>query len=1138
LFLVSGATALVYQVAWARSLSLVFGASFEAVSIVLAAFMGGLAAGGFAFGRFGARLGRPLLVYGTLEIGVAFFALALPALLRLVDTAYLSLALDIEGTSATLNAARAAMAFSVLLLPTFFMGGTLPILVSLLVRQEGELGERLAGLYAINTIGAVIGALAAGFVLLPLVGVWHSGLLAALTNLVIGFLAIGADRFLLRSEIAEAASDSAQARPLLNECAISSVENAESNPDDGTSLWPYRLAFWGTAVAGMASLALEVAWSRAIVIASGANTYSFTVMLATFLCGIAIGSWMYRIRSPRHMNASVEFGVIFVMIGIASFVVSRLLPRLPEIALLLNMKVLGGAAGIRADTTFVLSFLVMLLPCIMMGIAFPLAGEARARLGPHVGESIGDLVGLNTLGAIAGSLLAGFVLIPQLGLQRTTQLASSAYLGYGLVVLLVAWGTTRHRARGLAWVGAALALPVVVSLSFLLPRWDPARLSALPNNDHSLIMKEDGGVDFDLGLERTKLLYLREGRGSTVSVIEAGGVRSLLINSKTVATDDMSDVQHEYLLGHLPVLLHSNPRSAAVIGLGAGLTLGGVVAHESIERIVLVEIEPAVREGAQLFADFHDDALADPRVELVWQDGRNYLQTTRRKFDVITADPIHPWAQGAAYLYTTEYYALVAQHLNLGGIACQWLPLAELSAADLKSVVASFLQNFEHATLWQATGDLLLIGSNAPIEVDLDQLGERLQQPRVSRQLARAGLDDPLAILTELAMDREGMVDFSQGATVNTDDNLYLEFSSPVSIGINPARHLSMIDSYRAKDVSALVAKSVAGLEARMQLKSDLEGLRSAKSLVIQTAPRWHEVMADPTQSEIEELIEIYRAALELGPHYQHAEFLLAYCYSVLGEILIESGDSRAALRQFELALEIDPGNSTANLHVGIDKANRGDAQGSLDYFERASRRRPRSVDARAAAGQAFMALERFDEAIEELDYAAALRPDLAETQRLRCFALKKVGQFGAAIDACRAARLLDPDSSRISLDLANTLHRAGRPLDAIAALREATTFGSTLRRRLSWFLATSIDPAARDGAEALRVIGPLARRIGDPDDLDVMAAALAESGRFGEAVSAAERGAELAASRGQPGVERLLREHVASYEAGRPIRE
>lgn len=180
LFLASGATALVYQVAWARSLSLIFGASFEAVSIVLAAFMGGLAAGGFAFGRFGARLGRPLLVYGTLEIGVAFFALALPALLQLVDTAYLSLALDIEGTSATLNAARTAMAFSVLLLPTFCMGGTLPILVSFLVRQEGELGERLAGLYAINTIGAVIGALMAGFVLLPLVGVWHSGLLAAL----------------------------------------------------------------------------------------------------------------------------------------------------------------------------------------------------------------------------------------------------------------------------------------------------------------------------------------------------------------------------------------------------------------------------------------------------------------------------------------------------------------------------------------------------------------------------------------------------------------------------------------------------------------------------------------------------------------------------------------------------------------------------------------------------------------------------------------------------------------------------------------------------------------------------------------------------------------------------------------------
>ena len=296
--------------------------------------------------------------------------------------------------------------------------------------------------------------------------------------------------------------------------------------------------------------------------------------------------------------------------------------------------------------------------------------------------------------------------------------------------------------------------------------------------------------------------------------------------------------------------------------------------------------------------------------------------------------------------------------------------------------------------------------------------------------------------------------------------------------------------------------------------------------------------MADPTKAGLEELISSYRVALELGPGYQHAEFLLAYCYAILGEILIDERDLQGALRRFRMALGIDPGNSTANLHVGIDRANQGDPEESLRYFERSNERKPRSVDAHAAAGQALIALERFDEALEKLNRAVDLRPDLAETRRLRCFTLRMLGRFGEAIDACLAARKLDPDSPRISLDLANTLHSAGRPLDAIAALREATTLGPVLRRRLSWFLSTSVDPAVRDGAEALRVIAPLTGRPDDPYVLDVVAAALAESGRFDEAVRTAERGAELAASRGQPRVERLLRERLASYRAGRPIRE
>jgi spermidine synthase len=339
------------------------------------------------------------------------FALALPPLLDLVDGLYLAIALPPGVSVGPLNAVRVALAFTVLLLPTFCMGGTLPVLVRFAVHRYSEFGERMSGLYAINTLGAVIGTLLAGFVLLPRLGVWRSELLAALANLLIGSFAIAVDRAIAARE--EPAPESERAAgDRRGEASLP----ASSAPTPVPALWPYRLAFYGTAVAGMASLALEVAWSRAIAISTGANTYSFSVMLATFLSGISIGSQLHGRTPLRRLDESVQFAVILICIGVTSALASLLIPRLPELALLLAVKLYGGPVGIRAETTFALSFLVMLLPCILMGLAFPLAGEARAKLGLHFGEAVGDLVALNTLGAIAGSLFAGFVGIPLLGL--------------------------------------------------------------------------------------------------------------------------------------------------------------------------------------------------------------------------------------------------------------------------------------------------------------------------------------------------------------------------------------------------------------------------------------------------------------------------------------------------------------------------------------------------------------------------------------------------------------------------------------------------------------------------------------------------------------------------------------------------
>ena len=361
LFLFSGATALVYQVTWLRNLTLIFGASFQATSILLASFMAGLCLGGFLFGRISERVARPLRIYGLLEIGIAGFALALPSLLSLADDLYVSAALAADGVTPGLNVVRAALAFGILLLPTLLMGATLPVLTSRLVDRHGDFGARLSWLYGINTLGAVVGAVATGFVLIPALGVWHSQLLAVGINVGIGVLAIAVDRRLSRGVAATELAPEPTAEPPR---AAAALDAHTPVLDPAVRLGAY-LAFLGTAVGGMCALALEVLWTRAVSISVGTTTYSFTVMLTAFLVGIWLGSWLHAVFPLRRIPAHLQLGVTMVIIGLASFAASYGIPRLPELVVQLNFELYSHARSIRPATTLLGGFAIMLVPCVL-----------------------------------------------------------------------------------------------------------------------------------------------------------------------------------------------------------------------------------------------------------------------------------------------------------------------------------------------------------------------------------------------------------------------------------------------------------------------------------------------------------------------------------------------------------------------------------------------------------------------------------------------------------------------------------------------------------------------------------------------------------------------------------------------------
>jgi spermidine synthase len=960
LFLLSGATALVYQVTWVRDLSLVFGASHQATSIVLASFMAGLALGGAAAGRRAGSLARPLGVYGRLEIGIALFAVALPLLLGALDAAYAAAARRAGAVTPGITLARIALSFAVLALPTSLMGATLPVLVQFAVQRRAELGARLAWLYGVNTLGAAAGAVAAGFLLIPELGVWRTQLAAAGVNLAIGAAALWTD---------------ARLRRLPAVAAPPSAPAAEEPAPEAAGRLALRLAFLGTAVAGACALALEVLWTRAISLAIGSTIYSFTVMLAAFLVGICLGSWLYAAARPRRPGDAAWMGLCLVAIGAASWLVSALIPRLPQLMVELNFSLYGDLQRVRPGTALLVAFSVMLLPCVLMGFAFPLAGRVRAQLRSGTGEPVGDTVGLNTLGSIAGSLAAGFVLIPGPGLQRGMLLAGALDVAWGAIVL-GAWLSARPGSRPApARAAAGAAAAAALAFPFLAPRWDVSVLGAFTNNQIRRYVQGGGRVDVDAALGGHRLLYFGEGSTSTVAVVERRGHRSILVNGRAEASDFLPDLEVEYLLGHVPLLLHPAPRSALVVGLGAGVTLGAVTAHEELESITLVEIERAVLEGTRRFSDVNDAALDDPRLEVVIQDGRNFLATTPRRFDVITADPIQPGTAGSAYLYTREYYELAAGRLAEGGVMCQWWPASDLSNEDFRSVVASFAAAFPHLQMWQSTYDVILIGSAAPIRVDLAELSRRIAEPRVARQLARIGLEAPLPFLAGFALDDAGVRRFATGARENTDDNVYLEFSSPLAFGSTegPDNVLS-IDEHR-ENPAALLSDPAPLFASREAAEAALAPYQAAK----QATTRIHFGARTNRFARVNESLAganaRLRAILRELPDYGPARVQLADNLAQIAVRKLEQDrpkEAEAAARE-SVGLASD---GKAHHVLATALARLGREPEAIPHFEAARELRPWYWLGYAELAGAYQRSGRTSDAIRTLREGLAVEPD------------------------------------------------------------------------------------------------------------------------------------------------------------------
>jgi spermidine synthase len=782
LVFLSGAAALVYQVVWVRSLTLVFGGSHHAVTAVLAIFMAGLALGGYVIGRLVDRVDRPLRLYGWLELGIAASALAFAGLMAVYPAAYVPLARGKDDAVVYLTVLRMAFATVALIVPTTLMGGTLPVLARFAGRRPEALGRPLSFLYGLNTLGAVVGAVVTGFVLLRLYPVRTALLMAVATNAVVAVLS-----FVLQARQPAAIGDAGEAPPAPAPSAPAADAGGRLE-DEPVPALAGRLVLGGIAVSGFCALGYEVLWTRVLAVAIGASVYGFTIMLAAFLTGIALGSKAYGLlggggagRPGRAARAIVAFGVIQVVIGLTALLVTSALRDVAVNAIRLQALFTGtdvGAFGARAWAGFTLAFVYMAVPALFMGAAFPAAGEVHARRRGEVGRAVGEVLAYNTAGAILGAAVSGFALLHLFGLERSLELLALLNAGIGILVLAAS-----ARARWPVVVAGVATAAALVALSLApagLRFWDTKYLAIFRSNQPQAFATPAMVRE---AVENTDVLYYAEGAESIISVIRVkGGELAFLTNGRVEASSHLQAQQVQLTLGHLPALLARDPRRVLVVGLGSGMTAGATSAHPTVERVTLVEIEPRVTGVARTFAPYNHAVLDSPKVRLVINDGRNFLMTTRETFDVITADPIHPWFRGAGYLYTTEYFQLAARRLTPGGVVAQWLPIYELTPDDLRSIVRTFRQHFPHTLLWLTHYDAELIGSNSPLLLDEGELGRRMSVPAVAADLAKVMMGSPADLLSYFVMGTQGMAAFSRAGILNTDDRPHLEFSAPFSI--------------------------------------------------------------------------------------------------------------------------------------------------------------------------------------------------------------------------------------------------------------------------------------------------------------------------------------------------------------------
>lgn len=851
----SGATGLVYELVWSKRLANLLGNSGQAHAIVLATFMGGLALGAFLLGGAADRVRRPLRLYGLLELGVGLYAALFKGVLGALSAAYLELAPSLDGAPRT--TLKLALAAASLLLPTVLMGGTVPALTRELTSHLAGARKNLSLLYAVNSLGAALGVLLAGVWLVPEWGLDAIERSAAALNIALGLAAVLAAR----------GAPAPQA------------PGGEPAPAESYTALAVRAATLGVLLSGFTSMLYEITWIRLLAIVLGGTTYSFTLILFTFICGIGLGS-LWLTRRPDTTDSLATFAWLQLMLAGSVCLALPYYGRLPYLFHHVLAALGRGPATwpVYQVVSFACAAAVLVVPTFFMGASFPAAARIAMRSVSTLGRSLGGVYLWNTLGTVSGSLLGGLVLLPLIGLEKSFALALAANLVAAGAALLASRPTRR---RGVAF--AALAA-VVVTVLVTSAGWSTVAATSGRYREWNRTFESYGAF-------RAAVDALSEVRFSADDVFASVMVgrskanpklQYMRINGKIDASSG-DDIDTQVLAGHLGALLHDGgpPKRVLLIGMGAGITAGSLLTHD-LERLDIVEISPAVIEAARLFGADNLHALDDPRAVVTIDDARTFLLLSKHQYDLIVSVPSNPWVSGVSGLFSRDFFQVLKGHLAPGARVVQWIHTYESSEEMVSLVIRTLRDSFAHGTTWVGPQDLVMVASDSEVTIEPALLAERMAAPKVKADLARVRVHDVTTLLARQVHSDAGQRAAGGAGPINSDDLNRLEFGSARAYFI--AAHVAVPDDRRSRDRGAALAlprwleHHPLDAEQARRIYESLEWVHDADDpLVWGAAVRWRALAPDDelaalavaraawAQRDVDAAVEVLRPSIARG---------------------------------------------------------------------------------------------------------------------------------------------------------------------------------------------------------------------------------------------------------------------------------